>query len=587
MPALSLEGGITQMIKKLLPFVGKYKKYAILSPILVIAEVVLEVFIPLLMARIVDVGIPNRDFPYILKIGGLMVLFAAVALLFGALCARFAVTASNGFAKNVRMRMFSQVESFSFKNTDKFSTPSLITRMTNDITNVQQSFQMCIRMLARSPMMMILATVMAIRISPDLSIVILCAIPFLGITMYVIARIAFPRFEIMLKKYDAMNARTQENLIAIRVVKAFVRGDYETVEFADAAKALKKSQQSAEKVLVASMPIMQLTMYACILLVLWFGGKDIIGGELLTGELMSFISYISQILMSLMMVTMVFINLVLSSASAKRIIEVLDERPAINDNDADKALTVEDGSIQFQDVCFSYAENADNLALSHIDLDIRSGETIGIIGGSGSAKTTLVQLIPRLYDVLSGSVIVGGHDVRDYKIETLRESIGMVLQKNVLFSGTIKENLRWGKADATDEEIVAACKSAQAHDFIMSFPDGYDTKLEQGGVNVSGGQKQRLCIARALLKNPRILILDDSTSAVDTATDAAIRDAFQRVHDNTTVLIIAQRIASVMDADRIIVLDDGEINGVGTHEALVQSNEIYREVYHSQQKGVA
>ena len=575
------------MIKKLTPYIGKYKKYAILSPIMVMLEVVFEVLIPLLMARIVDVGIPNRDFGYILKLGGLMVLLALVSLLLGALCARFAVTASNGFAKNIRMKLFSQVQSFSFKNTDKFSTPSLITRMTNDITNVQQAFQMCIRMLARSPMMMILATVMAIRISPDLSVIILCAIPFLGGVMYIISRFAFPRFEIMLKKYDKMNAQTQENLIAIRVVKAFVRGEHETVEFADAARALKVTQKNAEKVLVAAMPIMQLTMYACILLVLWFGGNDIIGGELMTGELMSFISYISQILMSLMMLTMVFVNLVLSTASAKRIIEVLDERPAINDDSADAAATVTDGSIRFDDVCFSYADNPDNLALSHINLDIRTGETIGIIGGSGAAKTTLVQLIPRLYDVLSGAVVVGGHDVRDYKIEVLRDSIGMVLQKNVLFSGTIKENLRWGKRDATDEEIEQACRSAQAHEFIMAFPDGYDTKLEQGGVNVSGGQKQRLCIARALLKNPKILILDDSTSAVDTATDAAIRNAFATRHGDTTTLIIAQRITSVMDADRIVVLHEGEINGVGTHEELLKTNEIYRDVYESQQKGVA
>ncbi len=575
------------MIKKLIPFIGKYKKYAILSPILVATEVVLEVCIPLLMAQIVDVGIPNRDFGYILKIGGLMILFATLALVTGALCARFAVTASNGFAKNVRMKLFTQVESFSFKNMDKFSTPSLITRMTNDITNLQQAFQMCIRMLARAPMMMILATVMAIRISPDLSVIILCAIPFLGGVSFLIARLAFPRFEIMLKKYDRMNAQTQENLIAIRVVKAFVRGEHETVEFADAAKALKVSQQKAEKVLVAAMPIMQLTMYTCILLVLWFGGRDIIGGELLTGELMSFISYISQILISLMMLTMVFVNLVLSSASAKRIVEVLDERAAINDDNADAALAVTDGSIRFDDVCFSYSDNAQNLALSHINLAIRSGETIGVIGGSGSAKTTLVQLIPRLYDVLSGSVSVGGHDVRDYEIETLRESIGMVLQKNVLFSGSIRENLRWGKADATDAEIEEACRSAQAHDFIMSFPDGYDTRLEQGGVNVSGGQKQRLCIARALLKNPKILILDDSTSAVDTATDASIRNAFATRHGGTTTIIIAQRITSVMDADRIVVMDDGEVNGVGTHAELLETNEIYREVYHSQQKGVA
>ncbi len=575
------------MIKKLSAFIGKYKTQALLSPILVLLEVVLEVFIPLLMGKIVDIGIPNKDFGYILKMGGLMVLMSLGALVFGSLCARVAVVASNGMATNLRKGLFEKIGSFSFKNTDHFTTPSLITRLTNDVNNVQNSFQMIIRMLARSPFMLILATVMAFRISPRLSAVILGAIPALAIVMAILAKIAFPRFEAMLQKYDSMNARTQENLVAIRVVKAFVRGDYESVKFMDAAAALKNAQRKAERVLVLAMPIMQLTMYVCILLVLLIGGKDILAGNLLTGQLLSFISYITQILISLMMILMVFVTLVLSSASAKRIIEVLDETPAISDKDANPDLAVENGSIEFKDVCFSYAESAENLALSHIDLAIRSGETIGIIGGSGSAKSTLVQLIPRLYEAFSGEVLVGGHNVKDYKIEALRASIGMVLQKNVLFSGTIKDNLRWGDPNATDDEITAACKAAQADTFIRSFPDGYDTVLGQGGVNVSGGQKQRLCIARALIKNPKILILDDSTSAVDTATDSAIRSAFTEKHGDATTIIIAQRITSVMDADRIVVLQDGAINGVGTHEELMETNEIYREVHNSQQKGVA
>ena len=575
------------MIKKLAAYVGQYKKQAILSPILVVAEVAFEVLIPLLMARIVDVGITNGDNGYIFRVGGMMVVMAFLALVTGALCARCAVTASNGFARNLRLDLFSRLEAFSFKNTNKFTTPSLITRLTNDVTNIQQAFQMCIRMMTRAPVMLILATIMALRISPKLSLILFCAIPFLAGVMVLLTRLGFPRFEAMLKKYDLMNARTQENLIAIRVVKAFVRGDYESVKFTEAASALKTAQRRAEKLLVLAMPAMQLSMYTCILLVVWFGGQDIIGGTMLTGELMSFIAYITQILSSLMMIMMVFVNLVLSTASARRIIEVIDEVPAIGDDAADPALQLEDGSIVFDNVRFSYSDNPDNLTLSVDELSIRSGETIGIIGASGAAKTTLVQLIPRLYDVLSGSVRVGGHDVRDYKVETLREGIGMVLQKNVLFSGTIKENLLWGNENASDGEIEAACRAAQADGFIRSFPDGYETKLEQGGVNVSGGQKQRLCIARALIKNPKILILDDSTSAVDTATDAAIREAFTRLHAGTTVIIIAQRITSVMDADRIVVLDDGEIHGVGTHEELLASNEIYRDVYHSQQKGVA
>jgi ATP-binding cassette subfamily B protein len=575
------------MIRKIAKYIGRYKSYAILSPVLVLFEVLLEVFIPLLMGRIVDVGIPNNDYAYIFRTGGLMVLMAVGALIFGALCAKYAVTASNGLAKNLRKGLFEKVESFSFKNTDRFTTPSLITRLTNDVTNVQQAFQMIIRMLARAPFMLILATVMALRISTRLSVIILCAIPFLGIAMALLTKTAFPRFEAMLKKYDLMNARTQENLVAIRVVKAFVRGNYESVKFSDAAAALKNAQRKAERVLVLAMPLMQISMYACILMVLWVGGNDILGGRLMTGALMSFLSYITQILMSLMMITMVFVNLVLSSASAKRILEVLGETPAINDDAAKADLSVENGDVEFRDVCFSYADDPDNLALSHISLSIRSGETIGIIGASGSAKSTLVQLIPRLYDVLSGEVLVGGHNVKDYKIKTLRESIGMVLQKNVLFSGTIKENLRWGNPASTDEEIERACVAAQADGFIRSFPNGYDTDLGQGGVNVSGGQKQRLCIARALVKNPKVLILDDSTSAVDTATDAAIREAFASQHGSVTTIIIAQRITSVMDADRIVVLQDGKIDGVGTHEQLLASNEIYREVYTSQQKGVA
>ena len=575
------------MIKKMASYIGSYKKQAILTPALVLVEVAFEVLIPFLMGKIVDVGITGGNFSYVFRTGGLMVLMALGALLTGALCARCAVTASNGFAKNLRMALFSRIQAFSFRNTNKFTTPSLITRLTNDVTNIQQAFQMCVRMLTRAPFMLILASIMATRISADLSIILFCAIPLLAGVVALLARYGLPRFEAMLQKYDMMNAKTQETLVAIRVVKAFVRGDYETTQFKDAAAALKNAQRRAEKLMVLAMPVMQIAMYGCILLVVWIGGRYIINGMMHTGELMSFISYITQILMSLMMIMMVFVVLVLSGASAKRIREALDEEPAIRDDGADPALAPRDGSVSFDNVCFSYADNPENLTLTDINLNIRSGEVIGVIGASGSAKTALVQLIPRLYDVLAGSVRVGGRDVRDYAIETLRGSIGMVLQQNVLFSGTIKENLRWGNEAASDEELVEACAAAQADGFIRAFPDGYDTKIEQGGVNVSGGQKQRLCIARALLKRPKILILDDSTSAVDTATDAAIRDALRRVHADTTVIIIAQRIMSVMEADRIVVLDEGVIHGLGTHEELLANNEIYRDVYHSQQKGVA
>ncbi|MDO4492903.1 MAG: ABC transporter ATP-binding protein [Clostridia bacterium] len=575
------------MLKKLFPFVKGYRLTSILSPVVITVEVVLEVFIPLLMADIIDVGIPAGDFGYVLKKGGLMIVMCLGALVAGALAARLAIYSSNGAAKNLRMSVFEKIQSFSFKNTDKYSTASLLTRLTNDITNIQSCFQMLLRMLTRSPMMLIMATVFAIRISPQLSMILFLAIPFLGLTMFLLARAAFPRFERMLKQYDGMNARTQETLIAIRVVKAFVRGDYETERFEDSAAALKKAQRAAESLMIVSSPVMQLTVYSCIIAAIWIGGGHVLNGTLTSGALMSFITYITQILMSLMMMTFAFINFVISSASAKRICEVLDEVPAIRDNDAATELLPEDGSVEFRDVSFSYSDNPENPTLEHISLSVRSGEVIGIVGGSGSGKTTLVQLIPRLYDVLSGSVLVGGHDVRDYKTDNLRAAIGMVLQKNVLFSGTIRENLLWGKADATQEEIDAACRAACAYDFIQSFPDKYETDLGQGGVNVSGGQKQRLCIARALIKQPKVLILDDSTSACDTATDANIRRAFREELAGTTKIIIAQRVASVMDADRIVVLDDGKIDAIGTHAELLETNEIYREIYSSQQKGVA
>ncbi len=550
-----------------------------------IGEVGMEVLIPLVMAKIVDVGIEGSGgTSYTVKMGILMVVMACVSMMFGSLGAYFGAKASMGFSKNLRNRLFNKVQDFSFKNIDKFSTASLVTRLTTDVNMVQNSFLMFIKMAFRAPVMLIGALIMAINVKPDLSVVFLVAVPILGLSMVLIMTHAHPRFKLMLERYDKMNSDVQENLIGIRAVKAFVREDYENKKFTTGADLVRRAQVAAEKIVILTQPIMQITMYATIVSVLWFGGNMVIGGDMLIGELSTFITYINQILGSLMMISMIFMMLVISRASMTRIVEVLEEDPDITDDNATD-VKVENGSIEFKNVSFSYKESAEEAVLRNIDLKIASGETIGIIGATGSAKTTLISLIPRLYDVTSGEVLVGGRNVKDYKLANLRDEVSVVLQKNVLFSGTIRENLRWGDFEATDEEIEKACEAACADEFINSFPDGYETDLGQGGVNVSGGQKQRLCIARALIKKPKILILDDSTSAVDTATDAKIRKAFKEQLDDTTTIIIAQRISSVKDADRIIVLEDGEIDGIGTHDELLKTNAVYKEVYDSQQKG--
>lgn len=572
------------MYKRILSCVGEYRKYALLTPVTIIGEVLMELLIPAVMAMIIDNGIKQGDVGYVVKMGGIMILMSLVSLAFGALAGRFAAVAGMGFAKNLRRKLFAKVQSFSFANVDKFSTSSLITRLTTDVTNTQNAFMMVIRMAIRSPIMFIGAIIMAVKMNPKLSLVLLIVLPLLVIAMVLIISKAFPRFLAMLEKYDGMNARVQENLIGIRVVKAFVREKHEKDNFRNIADNVRKAQVFAEKLIVMGMPVMQIGMYTSIVAVLWFGGNMTLSGSMGTGQLASFITYITQILMSLMMLSMIFIMLVMSRASIQRISEVLDEEPSIKDceNSTEK---VEDGSVRFENVSFSYFDDMNNVALENINLDIKSGETIGIIGGTGSSKTTLVQLIPRLYDTTAGTVYVGGKDVKSYPLEELRNNVAMVLQKNVLFSGTIKDNLKWGDENASDSEIIEACKSACADDFVQSFPDKYETDMGQGGVNVSGGQKQRLCIARALLKKPKIIILDDSTSAVDTATDSNIRKAFREKLSDTTTFIIAQRISSVKDADRIIVMDNGRINGTGIHDELMKNNAIYREVYESQQKG--
>lgn len=571
-------------MKRLAQCIREYKKDAILSPLYVLMEALLDVAIPFVMADLIDKGIEAGSMDMILRYGAILVGFALVALAFGVLSGRSCARATAGFARNLRHDMFHHLQVYSFSNIDKFSSAGLVTRLTTDVSNVQNAFMMIIRTLIRCPAMLIFAMVMSFRINHDISLIFLAVIPILGIGLYLIISRVHPVFERVFKTYDRLNGVVQENLSGIRVVKNFVREDHEIQKFDAISGTIYKDFSLAERILALNSPLMQGCVYTCMILVSWLGAKQIVIGTMSTGNLMSFFTYIMQILSSLMMLSMVFVMITMSRASAERIVEVLDEQSDITNCD-DPVYEVKDGSIQFTDVCFSYAKRPDKTVLDDIDLVIPSGQTVGIIGGTGSSKSSLVQLIPRLYDVTGGSVKVGGIDVRRYDLQTLRHNVAMVLQKNTLFSGTIKDNLRWGNPDATDEELVHACKLAQADDFIRAFPDGYETHIEQGGTNVSGGQKQRLCIARAILRKPKILILDDSTSAVDTKTDALIRKAFREEIPDTTKIIIAQRISSVMDADQIIVMDNGRINACGTHEELMATNEIYREVYESQQKG--
>ena len=574
------------MLKNVLKSVGEYKKETILSPITVALEVLLEVLIPYFMAVLIDKGINTGDMTEIIKYGMLLVVLAMAALAFGALSGHYAAVASAGFAKNLRKRMFYKVQDFSFLNIDHFSTSSLVTRMTTDITNVQNAYQMIIRVAVRAPIMLIMAFFMAFKVNSELATIYLWVIPILGIALAFIMTHVHPIFVRVFKTYDKLNNVVQENVHGIRVVKSFVREDFEEQKFKKISSSIYKDFTKAEKMIAFNAPVMQICVYTCMILISWIGANLIVGGTMTAGELTSMFTYTMQILMSLMMLSMIFVMTIMSKASVERINEVLIEVPDIA-NPAKPVTEVADGSIDFDHVSFSYSQNPDKLCLKDIDLHIKSGETIGIIGGTGSAKSSLVQLIPRLYDITSGALKVGGRDVRDYDLEVLRDAVSMVLQKNVLFSGTIKENLRWGNPNATEEELIHACQLAQADDFIQTFPDQYDTYIEQGGSNVSGGQKQRICIARALLKKPAILILDDSTSAVDTKTDAMIQKAFIDEIPDTTKLIIAQRISSVQNADRIVVMDNGRIADVGTHEELLSSSNIYQEVYYSQVKGAA
>lgn len=572
------------MIKKLAKYAGEFKKEAILSPICIAIEVIMEVILPLLMAAVIDHGVNEGDMGYVVKMGAVMLVVAFISLTGGALCGKYAAIASSGFARNVRKAMFGKIQDFSFANIDKFSTAGLVTRMTTDVTNVQQAFQMIIRICVRAPFMLLFSLAMCIYKAPQLSGIFLGALLFLSVVLGIIIKRAFPRFKAVFEQYDHLNASVQENLSGIRVVKAYVREDHENEKFLKESGKVKDLFISAEKLVLMNSPFMQLTMYSCILLLSWLGAKSVVAGSMSTGTLMSLFTYTVQILMSLMMISMVFVMLTMAKTSAERILEVLEEESTIQ-NPKNPVETVKDGSIDFENVSFRYSGEKDKNVLENIELHIRSGEMVGIIGGTGSSKSTLVQLIPRLYDVSEGSVKVGGVDVRDYDMEVLRNEVSMVLQKNVLFSGTILDNLRWGNEHATLEEAKHACELAAADEFIETFPDGYETRIERGGTNVSGGQKQRLCIARALLKKPKILILDDSTSAVDTATDAKIRKAFREEIPNTTKLIIAQRISSVEDADHILVLNQGEVDGFGTHEELLRNNKIYREIYELQKKG--
>ena len=572
------------MLKKLLAYVGEYKKVSLLSPLFIAVEVMMEILIPFLMASIIDDGLNKGNMRHIYFIGLLTLLIAMISLSTGFAAGRCAAKASSGFAKNIRKAVFYKIQNFSFTNIDKFSTAGLITRFTTDIANIQNSYQMILRLLVRAPLMLIFATMMTIYISPGLSTIFIGAIIILGIVMAVVIFLVHPIFLQAMKKYDKINSDLQENINAVRVVKAYVRENYEINKFKNSTDGLRNTLLKAEKIIIFVAPAMQFCMYSCIILLSWFGAKKIVAGNLTTGQLMSLFSYTANILMSLLMFAMVIVTITFSRASGERIVEVLDEEPSIKNID-NPVLEVIDGSISFENVNFSYSNNPEVLNLENINIHINQGETIGIIGGTGSAKSALVQLIPRLYDVLNGEVKVGGVNVKNYDIKTLRDNVAMVLQKNVLFSGTIKENLMWGNKNATEDEMIHACRLAQADEFIQRFPDKYDTYIEQGGSNVSGGQKQRLCIARALLKNPKILILDDSTSAVDTKTDKLIREAFKNEIPDITKIIIAQRISSVKDADKIIVLDDGKISGIGVHEELIISNSIYKEVHDSQEEG--
>lgn len=580
------------MIKRLSKCIGEFKLPTALAPFFISLEVLMEVVIPTYMGKLLDDGINgnggNGDIPYILKTGGILAVMCVLSLLFGVLAGKYAAKASCGFARNLRRDMFRNLQGFSFSNIDRFSTSSLVTRLTTDVTNIQNAFQMIIRIAVRSPMMLIFSVVMAVRINAKLSLVFVCIAPFLAAALFAIITHAHPIFERVFKTYDKLNRVVSENLHGIRVVKSFVREDREKAKFTNTSGKIYNDFVSAEKLLAFNNPVMQLSSYTAMLLISWFGAKIIVAdkgvvGGMTTGDLFVMMTYSMQILMTFMMLSMIFVMLTMSKASGERICEVLNEETSIK-NPENPIYDVKDGSIEFENVGFSYKDDKDKLCLKNVNIKIESGETVGIIGVTGSSKSTFVQLIPRLYDVTIGSIKVGGVDVRDYDIEALRNEVAMVLQKNVLFSGTIKENLRWGNENATDEEIVEVCKLAQADGFINEFPDKYDTYIEQGGTNVSGGQKQRLCIARSLLKKPKILVLDDSTSAVDTKTDALIRSAFKKYIPETTKLIIAQRISSIEHADKIIVLEGGQVAAFGTHEQLLKESDIYKEAYESQTK---
>ncbi len=572
------------MVKNILKSLREYKKDSLLTPFFISIEVVLEVLMPFMMAWIIDDGINKKDMNFIIKIGIILIVMAFISLISGVLAGKYAASASAGFAKNLRMDIFKKIQAFSFKNIDSFSTSGLITRMTTDVTNIQIAYQMLIRTVIRSPLMLVFSLTMAFRINSNVAMIFLFIIPFLAIALYLIIRKAHPIYEKVFDEYDNLNRVVQENVSGVRVVKSFVREDEEIKKFDKMSSYIFKLFKNAEKIVVLNNPIIQFSIFTVIIFIAWVGATQIISESMTTGQLMSLITYAWQILNSLVMFSFLFVLIIIARTSAERIDEVFTEKLDLTNNN-NSIKKVENGKIEFNNVYFSYIAEEDKCALKKIDISIESGETVGIIGGTGSGKTTLVQLIPRLYDVTSGNIKIAGIDVRDYDLETLRDSVAMVLQKNVLFSGTIKENLKWGNKDATDEEIVRVCKLAQAHEFIMSFPEGYNTILDQGGTNLSGGQRQRICIARALLKNPKILILDDSTSAVDTKTDASIRKSFREDLPSVTKIIIAQRINSIEDSDKIIVLDKGRVVAIGSPEELKKTNKIYQEVYNSQQKG--